>query len=42
MSAQFLELARVAQKLNQFTHFFLGFLYTGNIGESDLDLIFTL
>ena len=41
LATQFLELARVAQELDQLGHFFLGFLDTGHIVEGNLDLVFT-
>ncbi len=37
--AEFLELARVAQKVDEFLHVFFRFVDTGNVGERGLDLI---
>ncbi|MNG08982.1 hypothetical protein D3C84_923770 [compost metagenome] len=39
-AAQALELAWVAQELDQLTHFFLGFVAAGHIGQRRLDLVF--
>src|SRR5690606_31233130 len=39
-TAEALELARITQKLDEFSHFFLGFVTTGHIGKGGLDLIF--
>src|SRR3972149_1676729 len=40
-AAEFLELARVTQELNEFADFFLGLFHTGDIIERHLDLIFS-
>src|SRR5574344_1729965 len=39
-TAQTLETAWVAQKLDQLAHFFLGFVTTGDIGQRGFDLVF--
>ena len=38
--AQTLELARIAQELNQLAHFFLGFIATCHVSQGRLDLVF--
>ena len=40
LATQALKLARVTQKFDQFTDFFLSLFHTGNIGKSGLDLVF--
>ncbi len=40
LAAQFLELARVAQELDQLSDIFLGLFHAGDIVKSDFDLIF--
>ncbi|VTQ60153.1 Uncharacterised protein [Stenotrophomonas maltophilia] len=42
LAAQLGELGRVAQEVDQFTHFFLGLVAAGDVGEGDLDLVFAL
>ena len=42
MAAEFLELARVTQELDQFAHFFLGFFDSGDVSEGYFDLVFAL
>ena len=39
LPSQFLELARITQKVDQLGDILLGLLYTGNIGKSDLNLV---
>ena len=41
-AAELLELARVAQELDQLADFFLGFVAAGDVGEGDLDLVLAL
>ncbi len=42
LAAQLLELAGVAQELDQFADFLLGFIATGDVGEGDLHLVLAL
>src|SRR3569832_501491 len=39
LAAEFLELAGVAQELDQLGHFLLGFFHAGHVGESNLALV---
>jgi hypothetical protein len=42
LAAELLELARIAQELDQLADFFLGLVATGDVGEGDLHLVLAL